>query len=72
MGGDLLVCLVVHSGMCCLTRLFSGGGGWGELLIDGGDGCHDDFKGCLLVDKHCLLVFEFGSEGGKLIKSEFD
>ena len=53
--------------------MFSGGGGWGELLIDGGDGCHDDFKGCLLVDKHCLLVFEFGSEGGKLItKSALD
>jgi hypothetical protein len=45
--------------------LFSGGGGWGELLIDGGDGYHYAFK-------DCLLVFEFGSEGGKLIKSEFD
>jgi hypothetical protein len=51
--------------MCCLARLFSGGGGWGELLIDGVDGFHDDFEGC-------LLVFEFGSEGVKLIKSEFD
>jgi hypothetical protein len=41
------------------------GGGWGELLIDGGDGFHDAFK-------DYLLVFEFGSEGGKLIKSKFD
>jgi len=49
--------------------LFSGGGGWGklliELLIDGSDGFHDAFK-------DCLLVFEFGSEGRKLIKNEFD
>jgi hypothetical protein len=45
--------------------LFSGEGGWGESLIDGGDGFHDAFK-------DCLLVFEFGSEGGKLIKSKFD
>ena len=42
------------------------------MLIDGGDGFHDEVKSCLLVDKHCLLVFEFGSEGGKLTKSEFD
>jgi hypothetical protein len=28
------------------------------LLIDGGDGFHDKVKGCLLVDKHCLLVFQ--------------
>jgi hypothetical protein len=49
--------------------LFCGGGGWGEvlieLLIDGGDGFRDAFK-------DCLLVFKFGSGGGKLIKSEFD
>jgi hypothetical protein len=27
------------------------------LLIDGGDGFADEVKGCLLVDKHCLLFF---------------
>ena len=68
-----LVYWVVHSGMCCLARLFSGGGqGWGELLIDGGNWFHDEVKGCLLVgDKHCLLFFEVGREGVKLIKGVF-
>ena len=38
------------------------------MLVDDGNGFHDKVKGCLLVDKYCLLVFEFGSEGGKLIE----
>ena len=48
--------------------MFSGGGGWGEvlieLLIDGGDGFHDAFKDCL------LLVFEFGCDGVDSFKRE--
>jgi hypothetical protein len=55
--------------MCCLASLFSGGGGWGdvliELLIDGGDGFHDAFK-------DFLLVFEFGCDGVDSFEREFD
>ena len=55
--------LVVHSGMCCLARFFSGGGGWGELTtIDGGDGFHDGVEGFLLADEHVLLLFKVISE----------